>query len=691
VRFRHGLGASWRPVAVPLLIWLLLTLAGAGGLVWQQHNSREAVAQRFELRVGLIGEFVTSYTADLIARERVQANASLSDPSVNARDFARAVAGFGYPAAVLLDSKGRALQVIPSDPSVIGTDLADRYVHLRTALRQGRPAVSPVVPSAAQGMPVVAFAVPFATSSGRRVFSGAVDIKRSPLTSYLTTALNLAGARVQLVDAAGSIVAANRTLSDVTPTLAGESSTLADALRVHPQGRYRSGGRWWRYSSTAIAGTSWQLSATVTEDVLFASLAGNEKAGYAALGGAAAVGLLVVAAAGRARRSRRDLQLSESRFRRVFDGSRIGMTLTDTDGRFLRVNPAASEMFGRAEEHLVGSLFAEVTHPDDRQAAAALAQDCLAGRVDGFDLDKRYLRADGATIDASITSALLRDRDGHPQYFTTQIVDMTERRALERVRREHEAELAQRAEQLQEANGHLADFMAMLSHDVCQPLANIVGLGELLLDDWLQMSDEARLSDVQRMTAAGHRAGDLVTDILTLARLDAGALVARATRIDISHAVREAVAVHCSSQPAPITVVAPDQTTGLADPAHLQLILGNLLANATKYGRPPLGVTVSNRGDQILIEVTDHGEGVPEAFVPHLFERFRRAESGVATTAPGTGLGLYLVRQLADSGGLSIAYRPTEPTGATFTITVPCAAPRTGGVSFPRTAPTWQQ
>jgi PAS domain S-box-containing protein len=344
-------------------------------------------------------------------------------------------------------------------------------------------------------------------------------------------------------------------------------------------------------------------------------------------------------------------------------------------------------MFGRDEDELIGKSFAEVTHPDDGEAAAALVQECLAGQVDGFALDKRYRHVSGRTVDASITTALLRDRDGHPQYFTTQIVDVTERRALERVRREHETELAQRAEELQEANGHLADFMAMLSHDVRQPLANIVGLGELLLEDWQHAPDKAKLSDVQRMTAAGHRAGDLVTDILTLAQLDAGALIARANHIDVSRAVREAVAAYQCSHPAPIAVVAPDQTSGLADPAHLQLIMGNLLANATKYGRPPTTVTVSNRRDRITIEVADHGEGVPEAFVPHLFERFTRAETGVATTANGTGLGLYLVRQLAEAGGLTIGYQPTRPTGATFTISVPCPTPQTGNISVARPAP----
>jgi PAS domain S-box-containing protein len=672
MRLALGSLSSRRPAVGPLLVWLLLVGVGTGMLFWQQHNSRQAVAQRFDLRVDLMGDFVTSYTTDLITRERVQASTSLADPSVDPRDFARAVAGFGYPAAVLLDSRGRALQVVPADPSLIGRDLTGRYAHLRTAVQQGGPAVSPVVQSAVRGLPVVAFAVPFETSSGRRVFSGAVAVRDSPLSAYLSSVLSLSGAQVQLVDGSGSIVAANRPLPTAMPTLAGLNPSLTAALRSQRSGSYTDGGQRWRYSSTAIAGTPWLLSAAVREEVLFASLTDNEIAGRAALGGAAGVGLLVVAAAGRARRSRRDLQLSEYRFRQMFDGSRIGMTLTDAHGRFLRANPAACQMFGRTEKELAGLGFADVTHPDDAKAAATLVSDCMAGRTDGFDLDKRYVHAEGRILNASITSALLRDQEGRPQYFATQIMDMTERRALEQARLHDQAELAQRAEQLQEANAHLGDVVAMLSHDVRQPLAGIVGIGELLLEEWSQSGEQDKNRDVQRMIAAGHRAGTLVTDILTLAQLDAGALVARPARIDLSHGVREAVVAHQTSDPTPVTVLAPDETSGLADPAHLQLILGNLLANATKYGKPPFVVTVSNRRQHIEIRIADHGEGVPPAFVPHLFDRFARADSGVATTTAGTGLGLYLVRQLAQAGGLDISYQPNHPHGAVFLICVPC-------------------
>ncbi|MBM2619426.1 PAS domain S-box protein [Actinoplanes sp. LDG1-06] len=682
MRFARSALSYWRSAVLPLLVWLLVAAAAASGLLWQQHDSRQATAQRYELRVALMRDFVTTYTADLIAREGVQARASLTGATVGRAQFAQAVAGFGYPAAVLLDSRGRALQVTPSDPAVIGTDLSSRYAHLRTALREGRPAVSPVVRSAVRGEPVVAFAVPFDSMSGRRVFSGAVAVRDSPLSAYLSSALSLSGAQIQLVDSTGSIVAANRRLDAEIPTLAGENRPLAAAVQQQEHGRYQAGGQWWRYASAPIKGTPWRLSATVSENVLFAAQADNEIAGRAALLGAAAVGLLVVAAIVRARRSRQDLATSEQRFRKVFDDAAIGMTLTDTQGRFVRVNPAACQLFGRTEDDLIGRHYNDITHPDDIEAVRSNGRACLQRRVDGFRLEKRYVHADGHVIEASTTSALLRDHDNEPTFFATQIVDMTERHALER-------ELGQRAHQLQQANANLADFIAMLSHDVQQPLTKIVGLGELLLEDWDVSAPEDKHDDVTRITAAGHRASELVNDVLTLARLDAGAMRARPASLDLAALVRSAVGHHQAGDATPVTVVAPDQICGMVDRKLLELILGNLLANAVKYGEPPIVVTVANRRDHVEIRVADHGEGVPESFVPHLFDRFARADSGVATTTSGTGLGLYLVRQLAQASGLGIRYQPNEPRGANFVVDVPPAPdspPRPASPGFSRAA-----
>jgi signal transduction histidine kinase len=138
----------------------------------------------------------------------------------------------------------------------------------------------------------------------------------------------------------------------------------------------------------------------------------------------------------------------------------------------------------------------------------------------------------------------------------------------------------------------------------------------------------------------------------------------------VGHAVRDAVAAQGAPPEQVITAFAPDKTIGLADPTHLELILANLLGNAPKYGAPPVTVTVDDDREHVHIRVSDQGEGVPASFVPHLFDRFTRAETGVATTKTGTGLGLYLVRQLADASGIQIGYQPNKPRGSTFTLTL---------------------
>jgi PAS domain S-box-containing protein len=680
VRVGRPLRSWWRFLAVPLTVWLVLTTGGAAALWWAQDRARDGVVDRFNLRLELLGDFVTSYVTDQLDRERVQAQIFLADPVVAQRDFARSVAGFGYPAAVLLDSQGRLLQAVPADPAQTGRDLTGAYAHLRTAARQGRPAVSAVVASAVRREPVVAFAVPFDTGSGRRVFSGAVAIAHSPLSTYLASAWTLPGIRVQLVDTAGAVAASNRRADPAVPSLSGQDPALAAALAGHLHGRYEAAGRWWRYAALAIPHTPWQLSVAVPEDVLFAANRGNEIAGRVALASAAAVGLLVVAAAARARRHRRDLQISEQRFRKVFDHSHLGMIISDPRGRFVRVNPALGRMLGRPPEDLIGRHFADITHPDDAGAGTRLMEDCLAGRLDSFELEKRYRHADGHPVEAIVTCALLREPGGRPQFFTTQIVDITERRALERVRAQQQADLAERADQLQHANAQMADFMAMLTHDVRQPLTSIVAGGELLLEEWADLPEDGRVRYVRQMTAAGHRADQLVTEILTLAQLDAGALIARPVRVDLPQVVLEAVTAHRAGVEEPISVLAPDQAIALADPTHLQLILGNLLGNALKYGAEPITVTLTGHPRHVDIHISDHGEGVPTDFVPHLFERFTRADTGVAVTKPGTGL--YLVRRLAEAGGIAITYRPHHPHGSTFTLTVP--RPDTSRPAAPR-------
>jgi signal transduction histidine kinase len=107
-----------------------------------------------------------------------------------------------------------------------------------------------------------------------------------------------------------------------------------------------------------------------------------------------------------------------------------------------------------------------------------------------------------------------------------------------------------------------------------------------------------------------------------------------------------------------------------ADPLRLDQMLSNLLANAHKYGREPFKVVVRTEGDRVHIDVIDHGDGVPAEFRDRLFREFARASGNVAT---GTGLGLFVVRTLAEAQNGSVGYRPGEYGGSVFTISLVAA------------------
>ncbi|GIE85804.1 PAS domain-containing sensor histidine kinase [Actinoplanes regularis] len=228
---------------------------------------------------------------------------------------------------------------------------------------------------------------------------------------------------------------------------------------------------------------------------------------------------------------------------------------------------------------------------------------------------------------------------------------------------------------LHRANTQLGDFITMLSHDVRQPLSSIVSYGHVLLDEWPDLDDEEKHRYIRRITTGGHRADRIVEEILTLSRLDAGAITAHPVPLNINRAVRQAVEGLGLDPGYGITITANDETIAYADPAFLQLILGNLIGNAVKYGSPPIDITVAPADDSLNFHVSDHGEGVPPQFVDRLFERFARADTGVATTKPGTGLGLYLAHRLATASNLQIGYQPHQPQGATFTLTLPVTDP----------------
>ena len=259
-----------------------------------------------------------------------------------------------------------------------------------------------------------------------------------------------------------------------------------------------------------------------------------------------------------------------------------------------------------------------------------------------------------------------------------QVADYLERTRVEEEREEllaREHELRHTAE---EANRLKDEFLAIMSHELRNPLNVILGYAELLL-----RSEEIRkVPPLQRMADAVKRnavaQSKLIRDLLDLSRLRSGKLELNRETVSpvvaIENAI-ETVRMDAEAKNISIEVDAPSQVVFVeADPVRLEQVIWNLLNNAVKFTPRDghIAVRLHNESDQIVLAVEDDGQGIDEWFLPHIFEIFRQADPSTNRSQSGMGIGLAVVQQLVElHGGSVTAHSNGVGQGASFTIHLP--------------------
>ena len=222
---------------------------------------------------------------------------------------------------------------------------------------------------------------------------------------------------------------------------------------------------------------------------------------------------------------------------------------------------------------------------------------------------------------------------------------------------------------LQTQSGDEAELLrraiATAAHEIRNPVSVLMGVAETLLLHGRELTESER----SRMLAAIGRQtrllDNITADLLTAGQAQHGTLAVQLENVDPADIVRAVV-----DDAFDLTVINDSRPLVVTDPMRLQQMLGNLLSNARKYGEPPFEVQVMDAGSHVAIAVLDSGPGVPADFRPRLFQEYSRAPG---TRARGTGLGLFVVRALAEAQGGSVTYAPRDPRGSVFTLNLPAA------------------
>ncbi|HKU57012.1 MAG TPA: ATP-binding protein [Gaiellaceae bacterium] len=239
--------------------------------------------------------------------------------------------------------------------------------------------------------------------------------------------------------------------------------------------------------------------------------------------------------------------------------------------------------------------------------------------------------------------------------------------------RAYEAE-RRRVEELARLSQLRADFVSLVSHELRSPMAAVIGAARTLQDRWRMLTAAQRESFLALIGDETARLAELVGDVLDTSRIEAGTFSYRFEEVDLGRVVDEAVdTATLAQQDVPVVAsVRGALPTIRGDRARLRQVLGNLIENAVKYSPEGAEVRVSAAAANgaVKIAVRDAGPGIPRDQQARIFEKFGRVDVAGASK-PGTGLGLFIARSIAEAHGGSLEVTSGAEPGSTFTLTLP--------------------
>ena len=388
----------------------------------------------------------------------------------------------------------------------------------------------------------------------------------------------------------------------------------------------------------------------------------------------------------RVRAAEREARAQRELLRVTLSSIGDGVAATDADGRVTFLNPVARELTGWGDD-AAGKSIREVFHIVNEQSGEAPAENPVehvirSGRIAGLANHTLLIARDGTRRPVDDTAAPILDGDGQFVGVVLVFRDVTERRRLE-------DELRLRSEDLVDRDRRKDEFLAMLAHELRNPLAPIRNGLQVLR---LQRPGDAqfnRISDMMERQVVN--LVRLVDDLLDVSRITRGKFELRKEPVELvglAAGVVEGVRPFLDERRQRLEVAPSDPIHLEADPARLEQVLSNLLTNAAKY-TPPGGhivLTLGREGAEAVIRVRDDGIGIRPDMLPHIFDLFQQADRVPGRVSEGLGIGLSLVRRLAEMHGGSVTASSEGPgRGSEFVVRLP-ALPESAAPATPAAA-----
>jgi PAS domain S-box-containing protein len=395
-------------------------------------------------------------------------------------------------------------------------------------------------------------------------------------------------------------------------------------------------------------------------------------------------------------RMKLDQRLRDQHFytRSLIESNIDALMTTDPRGIITDVNKQTEALTGRTRDELIGAPFRNCfTAP--AHADAGIARVLMEGRINNYELTSRAL--DGTLTVVSFNASTFHDRDRRLQGVFASARDMTELKQFERALQKTNVEL-------EEASRMKSEFLANMSHELRTPLNAIIGFSELLKDGLIGELTADQRGFIADIFSSGNHLLSLINDILDLSKVEAGKMELDLEPVPIGSLFANSLSIireKAAERRIRLELDADGQLGDIeVDVRKVKQILYNLLSNAVKFtndgGRVVLNATVVAKADVgqrtgpwtgrsfvtrdspysefLRIRVTDNGIGISEEGLERLFQPFSQIDSGLARRFEGTGLGLAMVKLLAELHGGAVAMQSAEGEGSAFSVWLPLRA-----------------
>ena len=368
--------------------------------------------------------------------------------------------------------------------------------------------------------------------------------------------------------------------------------------------------------------------------------------------------------------------INEERLSSVVNNIVDGIITIDEAGIVQTFNPAAEKIFGYQAAEVIGrNVNMLMPEPYHNEHDEYLGHYIRTGerRIIGIGREVFGQRKGGGVfpMDLAVSEFHMEGR----RYFTGIIRDITERKRMEE-------ELRRRAEELAEADQRKDEFLAMLAHELRNPLAPIMNALQVLR---LRATGDPLIDGMRKiMERQTRQMGRLVDDLLDISRITSGKIALKRERLDLLRVVQIAVETsrpHLEARRHKLLLCLPGRPVWLhADAARLEQVLANLLNNAAKYTEPEnqIWLSVALKDGHVELRVKDNGIGIAPEVLPRVFELFAQADHSLDRSQGGLGIGLTLVRRLVEMhDGTVEAVSEGLGKGSEFVVRLPVAPEET--------------